>query len=388
MTGTVNQDPATEAAMRIDLVITEVFVGGAERCLTELAIGLARRGDRVRVASIGSLPHGQQGVLVERLRAADIEVFSASCDHPLHCLRARAQLRDWMRQDPADLVQTMLFHANILGTMAAKAAGIHIRVGGVRVAERSRLRKITEAWAMKRMDAVVCVSDSVREFVKQVHKTKTPLHVIGNSVDLQQADATPQVDWRQLHAAHGPLGDQVLLFVGRLHIQKGVDVLLRALPELLDRYPDLQVVIVGDGPLRGWIESRANEMGRKRVAVIGWRSDAHSLIKGCRLLVLPSRYEGMPNVVMEAMAASKPVAATRVEGVNELLREGASDQTCPPDDGTALGHLIDHLWRDSDRAKLIGQRNREIIAAHHGTEAMVECYRDLYRSLIDQSASS
>lgn len=387
MSGIANPGPSADAALRIDFIITELFIGGAERCLTELAIGLAKRGDHVRVASVGSLPRGQQAALVDRLGAAGIEVFSAHCDRPLQFLRGRAALRDWMQRDRPDLVQTMLFHANVLGTLAAAAAGVTLRVGGVRVAERSRLRSMLEAWAMKRMDAVVCVSDSVREFVNAVHQTKATLHVIGNSVDLQQVDTTQEVDWSQVEWAEGPVGDQVLLFVGRLHTQKGIDILFNALPDLLDRYPDMQVVIVGDGPLRGWVVRRAQEMGRKRVAVMGWRGDAHSLIKGCRLLVLPSRYEGMPNVVMEAMAASKPIAATRVEGVNELLREGASDQTCPPNDVGALSRLVDQLWRDPQRAMLIGQRNREIIAAHHSSEAMVELYRDLYRSLIDQRSA-
>ncbi len=367
--------------MRIDFVITELFVGGAERCLTELAIGCAQRGDHVRVASIGSFPTAKQNHFVARLGAAGIELLSTNCDRPWHFLRARALLRDWLQANPPDVVQTMLFHANVIGTMAAAAAGIKACVGGVRVAERSRWRTFVEAQAMKRMAAVVCVSDSVREFVQGTCYTKTPLHVIGNSVDLRQVDHSPTFDWHELSIADGPTDDQVLLFVGRLHSQKGLDVLFKVLPDLLLRHSDMRVVLVGDGPRRGSIEAQAKSFGHSRVVVVGWRADALAIIKGCRLLVLPSRYEGMPNVVMEAMAASKPVAVTRVEGVNELLREGASDQTCPANDARALYELIDRLWSNPERATLIGQRNREIIAAHHSTYAMVTAYRDLYRTL-------
>jgi len=367
--------------VRIDFVITELFVGGAERCLTELAIGCAEQGDRVRVASIGSLPTGIQARFIDRLNAHGIEVFSANCDQSIQLLTARSRLRAWMKSDRPDVVQTMLYHANLIGTMAARSAGIDVCVGGVRVAERSRIRSRLEAWAMNRMSAVVCVSDSVLRFVHQSRNTRTSLHIIGNSIDLAHVDAVPVVDWSMVSPAMKARGEQVLLFVGRLHPQKGLDVLLQTLPELLKRYPEMRVVIVGDGPLREWLEEAALKFERERVLMVGWRSDALSLMKGCRLLVLPSRYEGMPNVVMEAMAASKPVAATRVEGISELLREGAIDQSCPPEDSNAMFKLLVHLWGDPARSELIGERNREIIAAHHSITAMVQSYRDLYATL-------
>lgn len=367
--------------MRIDFVITELFVGGAERCLTELAIGCAEQGDQVRVASIGTLPTGIQARFVDRLKAQGIEVFSANCDRAIQLLTARSRLRDWMKSDPPDVVQTMLYHANLIGTMAARSASIDVCVGGVRVAERSRLRSWLEAWAMNQMSAVVCVSDSVLRFVQQSRTTNAHLHVIGNSIDLAHLDNVPIVDWSTVSPVMKAKGEQVLLFVGRLHPQKGLDLLLQTLPELLKRYPEMRVVIAGDGPLRDWLENAALKFERNRILWVGWRSDALSLIKGCRLLVLPSRYEGMPNVVMEAMAARKPVAATRVEGISELLREGAIDQSCPPEDSTAMFKLLDHLWGDQGRGEMIGERNREIIAAHHSTSAMVQSYRDLYETL-------
>lgn len=371
--------------MRIDFVITELFVGGAERCLTELAIGCAEQGDSVRVASIGSLPSGHQAMFVNRLKTHGIEVFSANCDRSIQMLTARARLRDWMKSTPPDVVQTMLFHANLIGTIAAKAANVDVRVGGVRVAQRSRFRSRLEAFAMKRMSAVICVSDSVLRFVLQSRTTKVPLHVIGNSIDIAHVDSLHAIDWSTISEALAPEGEQVLLFVGRLHPQKGLDFLFQALPALLDRHPDMRVVIAGDGTLHHWVQRNASMLPKGRVVITGWRGDALSLIKGCRLLVLPSRYEGMPNVVMEAMALGKPVAATRVEGVSELLREGAIDQTCSPEDHQGLQALIDRLWQNPARGELIGERNREIIAAHHSTAAMVQTYRDLYQSLLQKS---
>ena len=368
--------------MRIDFVITELFVGGAERCLTELAIGCAAQGDSVRVASIGTLPHGHKARLVDRLTKHGIEVYSAKCDRASQIVTAHSRIKHWLRSGSPDVVQTMLYHANLVGTLAAKSAGVKVRVGGIRVAERSRTRSLLESWAMKRMSAAVCVSESVLRFVRLSRQTKTPLHVIGNAIDLDRIETIPVADWHEVDNVLKPAGEHVLLFVGRLHPQKGLDVLFATLPELLSKHESMRVVIVGDGPLREWVGEQASQFPNHRIVMVGWRSDAMSLIKACDLLVLPSRYEGMPNVVMEAMAASKPVAVTRVEGVSELLREGAIDQTCVREDDAALFRLIDKLWSHPERAALIGQRNREIVAAHHSTHAMVQAYRDIYETLV------
>lgn len=379
-------------ALRIDFVITELFVGGAERCLTDLAIGLAQRGEKVRVASIGSLPEHGQTQLVQRLRDANIELYSADCDRFAQVLRARKRLRDWMRRDRADVVQTMLFHANVVGTMAAEAASVGVIVGGVRVAEPFRIRMMIEARALRRMSAVVCVSESVQSFVREKQCVRTPLHVIPNSIDLAEWDeGGGGTDVKRATMPAGSQGDAsfglnaeppTLLFVGRLHPQKGLELLFEALPSLLADHPDMTVTIVGDGPLRDWVVDRAATISSDRIAVTGWRSDVKVLMKRCRLLVLPSRYEGMPNVVMEAMASSRPVAVARVEGVNELLREVANDQTFEPGNSAELAALIDQLWRDPVLASSLGKRNRELIAANHSREAMLDAYQTLYRSLL------
>lgn len=358
--------------------------------MTDLAIGLAQRGEQVRVASIGSLPEHGQTQLVQRLRDANIELYSADCNRFAQVLRARKRLRDWMRRDRADVVQTMLFHANVVGTLAARAASVGVIVGGVRVAEPFWIRMMLEARALRRMSAVVCVSESVQSFVKEQQRVRTPLHVIPNSIDLSEWDeGDERNDVNALGSSSPPpsslsLNEEppTLLFVGRLHPQKGLELLFEALPSLLADHPDMTVTIVGDGPLRDWVVDRAAAISSDRIAVTGWRSDVKGLMKRCRLLVLPSRYEGMPNVVMEAMASSRPVAVARVEGVNELLRDVAKDQTFEPGNSVELAALVDRLWRDSVLASSLGKRNRELVAANHSREAMLDAYLTLYRSLL------
>lgn len=366
--------------MRIDLVITELYVGGAERCLTELAFSLQRSGDRVRVASIAPLPTGQQAQLVQRLRAAEIEVHSAGGARPWQAAQAFFSLRRWLAADRPDVVQTMLFHANVLGTWAARSAGVEACVGGIRVAEHKSHRLWLERQAIRRMDAVVCVSESVRRFAEAAWGRSLPtVRVIGNAVDLAAVAAIRPADWTEFG---WPDDAQVLLYVGRLHPQKGIDLLAEVIEPLLATHPEMRCLIAGEGPLRASLQQLADRAGPDRLQLAGWRSDVLSLIKACRMVVLPSRYEGMPNVVLEAMACGKPVAVSRVEGVDELLGELAAAQTCPPEDPKALLALLGDLWGNQQSAERLGWANLKRASRLHDLRGMAAAYRQLYHTLV------
>ncbi len=198
--------------MRIDFIITELFVGGAERCLTELAIGLCQRGDDVRVISIGTLPTGEQRALVDRLRAAGIEVKSCNVDSSVHFLSGFRQLRDWLNESPPDICQTFLFHANVLGTLAAKAAGVGLRIGGIRVVDSRYVRRRISRLATPSMERVVCVSSAVERFAQQqLGCTKEQTVTIPNSVDVVRFSTASPINWTTIG---WPCESTVTLFVG------------------------------------------------------------------------------------------------------------------------------------------------------------------------------
>lgn len=370
----------SDRPMRIDLVITELFVGGAERCLTHLAIGLQERGHAVRVASLGSLPEGQQAELARRLEERKITIESARCDRSRDLFRARRWLRDWLAQNPPDLVQAMLYHANVMTAWAARSAGVRPVVGGIRVAEHSPVRQLIERRAVARMDGVVCVSRSVERFAQAAFGAALPTtRVIPNAIDLTEIDRRSAFAWSRIG---WPDDSQVLLFVGRLHPQKGTDVLATAVADLLHRFPEMRCCLVGEGPQRPELQRIADAIGTDRFRLVGWRSDALEMMRACRLLVLPSRYEGMPNVVLEAMASGKPVAVSLVEGVAELLADDAPEQTCRPNDPAALQRLIATLWPDLPTLVRLGRQNRTRAAQMHGLAAMVDRYESFYKHLV------
>jgi glycosyltransferase involved in cell wall biosynthesis len=365
--------------MRIDLVITELFPGGAERCLTRLALGLAESGDQVRVFSIASLPQGEQRLLVDELDSAGISVSSADANNATSLFAASRRLRRWFAESKADVCQTFLYHANVLGTWAAKREGIAVRVGGLRVAEPRPIRCWIESQALKRMSSLVCVSQATRSFaIEKLNCPTSKALVISNSVDATRfSTATPKA-WSQLS---WPDDAQVSLFVGRLHHQKGIDLLQSQIDGFAATGTKRRLLLIGEGPMHRDLQSWANTVGADRVQILPWQKEIASFIRGSTLLVLPSRYEGMPNVVMEAMAAGKPVVCSNAEGSEELLKHEMKTQVFRIGDGVAMKKLVEQFLSNESLCELVGRRNQQRARADFSVPAMIDAYRSHYRQL-------
>ena len=368
--------------MRIGLVITELDPGGAEINLVRLATGLRRRGDSVAVFSLAGPPTDDDRLL-NRLRSAGIDVELGDPRRrrlPLVVSRMRA----WLRRRRPELVQSFLFHADVVGLpVAAIGCRTAVRVSGVRVAQPDRRRLRLHRNVLRLAHHVVSVSEGVDRFVgARLGVEPGRRTVIGNAVDVARFDDATPFDWRDLG---WPAGSRVVVFVGRLDPQKNVAAMLRNADAVLDRDRQRRLLIVGDGPLAGdvdrWVRSRRDD----RVRWFRRRTDIPSLLKAAATLWLPSRYEGMANVMLEAMAAGIPVACGDVEGV-EVLGRHRSEQTFAPDDDAGMIGVVDRWLSGGETAHDIGRDNRNAVAAAHGIDAMVDAYRELYRRLIDARA--
>ena len=366
--------------MRVDLVITELYVGGAERCLTELAIGLANRGDDVRVFSLASLPTGSQSLLVDRLRDANISVDSGHSNNVVQTLPAYLRLKRWLKQSPPDVCQTFMYHANVLGTLAAKSTAVKVRVGGLRVAEPKSIRCRIERYAVKRMTSLVCVSNEVKKFAENHLACEcTKSLVIPNSVDVQRFTNAKTFNWQILG---WPKGAVVSVFIGRMHPQKGIELIQKQIDALAPPDSNRRVLLVGDGPLRSSLQAWANGIGEDRVQLVPWQKDVAPIINGSRLLLLPSHYEGMPNVVLEAMAAGKPVVCSRVEGSQELLSHAIDQQSFIPGDDVEMKKLAETFLSDELLSQEVGAKNLSRAQSDFSITAMVDAYREHYQSAI------
>jgi glycosyltransferase involved in cell wall biosynthesis len=369
------------APIQIALVITELEVGGAERCLVNLAAGLDRDRFAPVVYSLAPRPRDQQQTLVRRLTGAGIPMQFVGVRKAWQFPTAVRRLRRMLAEQRPDIVQTFLFHANVVGALAARVASEPRIVHGMRVADPSRWRLLAERYVGARVDRSVCVSHCVAEFyMKRGRVPSEKIAVIPNGIDAASYADVGGVDLTALGLAPNR---QAIAYVGRLHSQKGLDWLLRLMPQVFSQIPDVDLLLIGQGPERARLESIVASQGiDDRVHFAGWRSDVREILRASRLLVLPSRWEGMPNVVLEAMATGLPVVSTRVEGVMELLGEAAQEQTVAAgDDGGFAQKLLD-LLSNPGRAGQIGRRNRDRAAQHFSLDKMVAAYQRLYESLV------
>jgi len=370
------------APIRVALCITELDLGGAERCLTELALRVDRRRFTPVVYCLGPRPTREDASCLPALEMAGIEV---------HCLGGRgvwqfpivvARLRRLLAAQNPHLVQTFLFHANLLGRIAARRARVKRVVSGIRVAERAArwhlwLDRLTEGW----VDRYVCVSQPVAQFsMSRGHLPSKKLVVIPNGIDLDRYPAKQLAD---LTALGVPAGHRTVAFVGRLEHQKGVPWLIETARSWLTKLPDCDLLLVGKGPLEGPLAVACRAAGiAERVHFAGWRSDVPEILAAADVLVLPSVWEGMPNVVLEAMASRRPVVATDVEGVRELLGPSATQQIVRYGDTEGLSDKIVSLIRDRAVAAAVGGENRRWVEQNFPISRTVAAYEDLWASLV------
>ncbi len=187
--------------------------------------------------------------------------------------------------------------------------------------------------------------------------------------------------WQKLHIVHCGVeperyasmtkapGQRSLLFVGRLAAVKGLPVLLDAMRSLSDTGVTLQVI--GDGPDRKALEALSQEYDlTDRVTFLGYRSQSEvsELLANADALVLPSFAEGVPVVLMEAMAAARPVIATQVAGVSELVETGISGLLCPPGDAQAMASAIRHVVEDTKAAERMGEAGRAAVISEFNAD--------------------
>lgn len=365
----------------IALITTELRPGGAEKCLTEIAIGLPRIHWLPFVYCVTAPPPPDQSQLLDRLIDARVPVRFLHLSHGWQLPSAIRDLREAWQSEQIQLAQSFLFHANAIAAHVSSQLNIPC-VGGLRVREMSRSRR----WILRALRHsfrhMTCVSQSIAEHAQtDMSYSSHSLTVIPNACEANDVPMNPT----QLRAKLS-LGSnrRYLLFVGRLTQQKGIDRLVQFLPQILQDHPDVDLIILGSGPLKTSLQRRTEStMYRERIHWCGWHSNVQEWMLASDVVLLPSRWEGMPNVVMEAMAVGRPTVCMDVEGVREILGPLELNQLVPRDDMKAFAASTKFWLANPARARTVGLANRTRIVEEFSPASMSARYDALYRNLLD-----
>jgi glycosyltransferase involved in cell wall biosynthesis len=238
----------------------------------------------------------------------------------------------------------------------------------------SLLERIAAPWT----DRIITLSDEeARDHLRRGIGTPGQFVTIPSGVDLDAVTAAPP---RRLVP-----GGPVVAAVARLVPVKGLHHLIEAAPLILRRCPETRFLLIGDGEMRQVLEMDVRGRGLEdRVLLTGFRADVPAVMAGADLIVLPSINEGMGRVLVMAMALGKPIVATRVGGIAELLGDGESGCLVPPCDPNALAEAICFLLQNPSRARVLGEAGRRRAPCYSAT-AMLEALAKLYREIREVS---
>lgn len=361
----------------VALMIESDGPGGAERMLLHLAEGLRERGHDI----CPILPANGCGWLAGEFRKAGFEpeVFRLRRAIDPGCVRGLGEV---FRRRGVDVVHSHEFTMAFYGAAAARLSRLpHVITmhGGTGFAERWR-RRAALRWAFRRSDAAVTVSRSSRtSLAEALGISEAALDVVPNGIAFAAGDRT---------AARARLGleedETLILAVGNLYPVKGHAVLLRALAAMNGAAGRWRVAVAGRGAEEEGLRSYAEGAGiASRVELLGYRADVPELLAAADVYVMPSLSEGLPLALVEAMFAGKPVIASRVGGIPEVVEHGETGLLVPPRDPDALAEALRCLLVDPSRARALGEAAREAARSRYGLGPMTDAYRRLYAAAAD-----
>lgn len=330
-----------------------------------------------------------EGRLADELRKLPISVTVIPERH--HSSLAIAfRLAKIFRQFGPDIVHTHKYKDSILGSIVARCMGVphvirvvhgmpepfkglrNVKMAGYAIADRL----VTTCY----VDKVIAVSSDIEKVLLQTYGSNRVV-CIHNGIDLDAVHVTMQ---RADKRKEWHVDDQAVLVgtVGRLVPVKGHTILLEAFRILRQRHHNVRLIFVGDGPLRGFLETEAKRLGLDQSVIFsGHQERSYDFINMMDLFVLPSRHEGVPMVLLEAYALKRPVIASQVGGIPEVVTHAHSGLLVSPEDPEAFARAMSDLIEDQAKALAFGEAGRSQVECEFSASIMADRTAGIYRSL-------
>lgn len=354
---------------RILYGVDSLKVGGAEMLLLDHLDRAAERGLAAHVA------YFTPGPLERELAARGVgstRLSSAGLRDPRALARATALMRRWR----PSVFHSHLTKSDLVGQLAAAITAVPRRIVTLHNAEpwrRSRALSSLYRTATSRAHGFIAVSQEVADYVAGTGGvTARRVRVIPNGVDLQRfnPNAIAPMD---LSSFGVPSGAVTASIIGRLTAQKDHETFLCAAARLAAREPRVHFLVTGDGPLRAALKARAAELGLSdRLTFTGIVHDVPGLLAAVDIVVLSSRWEGLPMTMLEAMAMQRPVVATRVGGIPSVIEHERSGILVDAENPAALADGIGRLVANEKERRSFGRAAAAVVAQRHDGRSMMD----------------
>ena len=333
--------------MNVLLIMNAKGVGGAELQFIELANHLSRSHE-VTLVCMQSGRVAESGSIAKNIKLREF-AYASKVQSVSEILKAIK----YCRKAGPDIIVSTSFIGDLVG--AAARMSEKQRLISLQTVSAPKSYPRLDALALKRFDVLVAGCNDIANFLREEGHENDRINVVNNWVDFSQRVATKE---QSLVRTQYGLGENGILIgcIGRLHPQKGQEFLIRAFKDLSVRHPDAKLVLVGDGPLAE--EMRREAGGSSQIIFTGTVTgpDYNNLLSVFDIYVQPSRYEGLPRTLLDAMYMGLPIIATAANGMADIVRDGENGYLVPIGDEKAILAALERLIDDPEAAERLGKQ--------------------------------
>jgi glycosyltransferase involved in cell wall biosynthesis len=362
---------------RILHLIDSLDLGGAQ----EVVVNIVRGADRSRFGHEVATLHGQ-GIYFRRLMEAGVRVHSLS---PAKWLPAYIPgLASLLSGSRFDILHCHLIASNVIGKPLGRIMGVPVIINHDHTNDPSRgtnpLILGLETWANRLAAHTIAVSASCRDFlVRREGVANDRVSIIHNAIDTTRF--TPSAAHRAAARSRLkiPAEGPVVAGVGRLNPQKNFSLFIEIAGLVAARNGDTRFLIAGTGPEEALLRSKASALGLDgRITFAGYVADPRDIYNSCDVLLMPSRFEGLPMTLLEAMAMEVPVVASRLDGIAEVVTDNRDGFLIRPDDAAAFASTVTALIGDPERRRSVGIAARRKVEEGFSAQRMVSEIEAIY----------
>ncbi|MBC8553087.1 MAG: glycosyltransferase family 4 protein [Candidatus Brocadiales bacterium] len=371
-------------------VFDNLEFGGGERVFAQIINKLCRDKYKVTVACM------PEGIFMERIKGSGASVKPIDMSSKFN-FKVILQLANLIKEQRIDIVHSQGARADFFARLSAKLARVPVVISTVPMPvdgfDVNPIKKfiyiVLNKFSERFVDKFIVVSEALKDVMIERHKVdpqKVAMIYNGIEINEYRIDEAEKV-------IHGKLGLMeeiglksdvpVIGVIGRLVWQKGFEYFIEAIPGVLNKFKDAKFLVVGEGLLEEELKAVSKKLKiDDKISFTGFRRDIKEILATIDIFVIPSLLEGLPMILLEAMGMGKPIVATDIDGIKEVLENGKTGLLVPPRDTVALTDAIVNLLIYRDQAHQMGINARRVVEEKFGVDIMVEKVEDVYEDLL------